>query len=250
MQYGIYQPFPNAVADIIADATERFPQESCGFIIDDEYHPKKNIAEEPNGNFKIHANAFVAAEKKGLQAIVHSHPNGFQCPTKADMDGQLRTAVTWGVVWLDGEGDVLGPAWWGDDLPIQPLIGRPFVHGVYDCYSLVRDTYRLEHDIILPEFPRGPDWWDHGEDLYAKGFEDAGFYRISESDMRPGDCFMCRFKSPVTQHAGVYLGGNQALHHLTKRLSRRDTMSSWKKYVTHWVRHKDQKPIEKWKHIK
>ena len=35
-----------------------------------------------------------------------------------------------------------------------PLVGRPFHHGTLDCYGLMRDWYRLEWGLELPDFPR------------------------------------------------------------------------------------------------
>ena len=75
--------------------------------------------------------------------------------------------MPWGIIPTDGE-RVGDPIMWGDQLPIAPLIGREFRHGTSDCYTLVRDAYRLGKDgmkehgidgwpldpIQLPEVPR------------------------------------------------------------------------------------------------
>ena len=54
--------------------------------------------------------------------------------------------------------------------------------GVSDCYSLIRDWYRTERGIALPEFPRDWEWWEYGGDLYAMGFAEAGFVKLPEND--------------------------------------------------------------------
>ena len=93
MLYGIPQPFPNAVEDIIADATERYPTEACGFIIDGEYVPKRNISDEPTKTFQIHKKAYIAAERKGgLDDVGQSHPDGDKCPTQLEMEKQVEPA--------------------------------------------------------------------------------------------------------------------------------------------------------------
>ncbi len=246
--FGIYQPFPDAVDDITSDAQERYPEESCGFVVDGKYVPKKNKADNPTKGFVIDGRTYVAAKKKGLQAVVHSHTRKqLKHPSEADMQQQIAMNVPWGVLWSDGDGDILGPAWWGDQLETQPFVGRPFIYGIYDCFSLVRDWYRVQHNIIFRDFARKADWWLLGENMYVDHFKECGFFQVSEQDLRPGDAFMSRFaRGDTTQHAGIYLGGNQVLHHLISKSSRRDTLSSWAKYVTHWVRHKEQTKTNNW----
>ena len=124
------------------------------------------------------------------------------------------------------------------------LVGRAFQHGVTDCYALIRDYYRSVKGVTLPVFPRSWLWWKEGGDLYRDGFEKAGFYRVD--DPEPGDVFLAQIGSPVPNHGGVYLGNNQILHHISSRngydparISRRDTLLRWKKYITHWVRYRD-----------
>jgi len=44
---------------------------------------------------------------------------------------------------------------------------RPFIHGIFDCYTLIRDFFRREHNILLPtNIQRTWEWWLQGENLY------------------------------------------------------------------------------------
>jgi cell wall-associated NlpC family hydrolase len=52
---------------------------------------------------------------------------------------------------------------------------------VLDCYTLVRDWYRREAGIELPDFERADDWWNQGQDLYMQQFAQAGFSRIPDA---------------------------------------------------------------------
>lgn len=61
-----------------------------------------------------------------------------------------------------------------------PLIGRPFVHGIFECLTLVQDHYRRELDIKLPEYSRDDDWWNRGENLYLEHLPAAGFIRVND----------------------------------------------------------------------
>jgi len=143
----------------------------------------------------------------------------------------------------DGE-NTTDPQCWGDQLPKAPLLGRPFVHGIWDCYSLVRDWHASEHGIIIPEYPRAHLWWRpedgyEGGNMYEEGFVEAGFKRVIRSSPLPGDCFICRLKSPVLNHAGVYLGNDTILHHPGGSLSLRSPASRWSSKMDFLVRHKD-----------
>src|SRR5699024_4319957 len=117
-------------------------------------------------------------------------------PSAADMRGQINTGVAWGIVATDGE-RCAGLAWWGDGVERAPLIGRGFVHGVTDCYALVRDYYAIELGIALPDYPRDWEWWHKGGNLYLEGVASAGFARIEADDAQPGDMWFAQLRSPV-----------------------------------------------------
>jgi len=139
------------------------------------------------------------------------------------------------------------------------LIGRPFINGIWDCYSTgIRDVFRYDgfglisefyktDSIILPDFPRDYEWWggvgkDGKEfgptaDLYRDNFEAAGFRPIDISELRGGDVFLAQIGSTVTNHGGVYLGDGQIFHHLRRRVSRREPAPQWIRYVTEYLRY-------------
>lgn len=97
----------------------------------------------------------------------------------------------------------------GDD----PIIGRPFVHGVWDCYGLIRDWYRQERGIELPNFERADGWWEQGENLYIDNYAAAGFV-AHDAELQPGDVILMQYQASVVNHAGVYIGDGMMLHHL------------------------------------
>ena len=89
-----------------------------------------------------------------------------------------------------------------------PLLGRQFAHGVLDCYTLVRDWYARERDIVLPDFSR-----DDGGGNRQAGRPVHGPLRRSrisplraDETLGPGDVVLMQVRSDRANHAGVFLG--------------------------------------------
>ncbi|QNH72063.1 tail assembly protein [Rhizobium phage P11VFA] len=238
-----------------AHAVSKFPNEACGFILKDgSFLPMENLSPEPRKNFII--NETEEVYERGIVAFLHSHTpddpdeNGrvqpvALGPSKSDMEGQISCDYPWGISVCDGE-NTTTPLWFGDQLEPRPLLGRVFVHGIWDCYSLIRDWHRTEAGIIIPEYPREFSWWGSkeegypGEDMYEANFKDAGFERVHrDRGPLPGDVFICRLKSTVLNHAGVYIGDDHILHHAAGALSMRSPASRWHSKLDFLVRHKD-----------
>ncbi|MCO7246351.1 NlpC/P60 family protein [Halomonas sp. Mc5H-6] len=231
---------------INAGALEAYPNEAVWLITPGECRQVKNIATDPESTFKVDKRTMAAAIKRGLQAVVHSHPDFPDCPSAADMRGQLATVVPWGIVATNGE-NCTPIRWWGEGVEKAPLIGRGFVHGITDCYALIRDYYAQELGIALPEYPRNWQWHEQGENLYLDGVASAGFRRIEAEDAKPGDMWLAQFRSPVPNHGGVLLDNGLTLHHPSARnpvdparLSRREPVGRWQHYITHWYRHSER----------
>ncbi|WP_246338131.1 NlpC/P60 family protein [Azospirillum oleiclasticum] len=235
---------PSCIAAMKAHALAEFPRECCGVVVGGQYQRLANVAADPMRHFLI-PDEVMRCHEGALDAIVHSHPYResdpeeeriMPWPSRADMQAQLDTAVPWVIVPTDGR-SCSDPVVWGDGVPIAPLVGRSFIHGVQDCYSLVRDFHRLELGIALPDFPRDDEWWSKGGNLYLDGFRQAGFVTIDPAQARPGDVFFAQVRSPVPNHAGVLREGSLILHHLQDRLSRHEPIGPWSRMIVRWVRH-------------
>lgn len=226
----------------MAHARECYPRESCGIVVAGEYLAMENVAENPEQDFRISEEALLP-HLDAMECVIHSHPGGPGYPSKADMEGQVASAVPWGIIVVN-EDQVVPPFFFGDGLPVPELIGREFQHGVTDCYAIIRDWYKLERGVTLREFPRDAAWWDAGENLYLEGFRLAGFREIDQDDVQPGDVFLARIRSDVPNHGGVYVGDSLILHHLPNRLSRREPFGLWQRAVTHWLRYDGENTSE------
>ena len=256
-------PFPVAFQDAKAHARKTFPEESCGLVVNGGYVPCENIAADPEkheeGNincscrlcsFEIDPLVYAKYSAAGsIDMVIHSHPNGPFYPSKADMEGQLQTAVPWAIIAIDDERSSNNPTIWGGEM--QPLVGRQFMHGVTDCYSVIKDAFAMGKDklaedgvtnswpydpIILPDVPREDGWWETGEDLYVDYLERAGFVQIKDAP-RPGDGFLMKIRSDKHNHGGILISNDLIIHHLPNRLSRREPAGLWGRQASMWLRY-------------
>lgn len=218
-------------------AAECAPRECCGLGVVVKgrlkYWPCRNIAGE--AEFAIHPEDWVAAEDAGeIVAVCHSHPYLPPEPSEADRVMCEQTGLPWLVVSHPScEHSIIEPMGYR-----APLIGRPFLHGVLDCYALVRDYYATI-GIDLPDYDREDGWWLNGKNLYLEHFADAGFVQIDHGDLNVHDAVLMQVASPVPNHAGVIDSGGCLLHHCHGRLSSRDVYGGyWRKVTTHVLRHR------------
>lgn len=248
-----------------AHGRAEYPREAVGLVIGGAYRPLVNIAADPENEFVV-ADDLTAVQ---AEAVMHSHPEGWPVPSARDMRQQQAMDIAWGVYSIEMPKDEAGRprkglkapddlaispvVWFGRQAPKGPLIGRGFIHGHQDCVSLILDWHAYQ-GISMPEPPRDWEWWLNGGDLYRDNFRAYGF-DVCEP-MLPGSVFMVALgedkdRKPVAvpNHAGVYLGNNLCLHHLTARkaidmtrLSARQPFGRWGNYFNAppiWVRHKD-----------
>ncbi len=226
-----------------------YPHEACGVIIMGSYFPCRNVADDPVEHFRISSieMAGLQAVYGRVEAILHSHPYRIDArnkwpaewPSTNDMAQWIKGDVPWGIASTEGENvsDML----WLDDGDIAPLVGRPFVHGVWDCYSLVRDWFRVEQGITLQNFARGMDWWDRGYNLYEENFAKANFIEVKRDDLQVGDCAIMQIMSKVPNHAAVVTGSNTLLQHFIHRKSGEYPLNKWERMVVRWVRYAPSK---------
>lgn len=191
-------------------AQKSVPYEMCGILCRSGktgeifFKETPNVHETPKTHFRIHARQVAAVSIAGdsVVAFVHSHPNGTSEPSDKDMvemniqnkpyiivGCETKTVQTWHPT-------------------TAPLVGRPYVHGQQDCYTLIRDYYQRECGIILPDFERDDLWWTDANSpaLYADNFKAAGFVEIKKEDLRRHDVMLCYWGDTVhVNHALIYL---------------------------------------------
>ncbi|MGC6411280.1 MAG: NlpC/P60 family protein [Candidatus Puniceispirillaceae bacterium] len=225
------------------------PQEACGFIYQTrqkhwQFQPCRNIAGNPETHFEVPAQDWLAVQHHPGLALFHSHPAGPCWPSFLDMQSYLETPhIPWLIVGAD-DSENWRFFWLGGNHHYD-LHARIYRHGTTDCYGLIRDWYRLEKDIHLPDFARLWGWWQSGGNLYAQSFQQAGFHWCDPSDTRQiGDVFFARIRSEVVNHAGLYLGRGLMFHHLSgayglddRRQPKIEPITRWDRFIDGWLRH-------------
>ena len=189
-------------------AAEVYPDECCGVIVDKEYIPCRNISDDKN-QFEIHHEDLARAEDLGeIQAYVHSHPDASAQASEIDLLQIELHEKPWVIcAYPDIEFKVHHPHGYK-----APLVGRNYIHGIQDCYAIVRDFYEREMGIALIDFEREDKWWESKENksLYLDGFGEAGF--VEAYDMQYGDVLLCRVgRTEHVNHAVIWLGDNAEL---------------------------------------
>ena len=215
-------------------ALRAFPEECVGVIVGGEYLPLINSAQNRETEFRL------AEYPHDAEAVIHSHTRGNADPQEEDMRSQQAHGRPWGIVATDGR-KVSPITWFGDQVPPGPYVGRKFVNGQSDCWCLIRDIYRHTLGVPdLPNLPRNDDWFKgtHPRDLLSvTNIKSAGFFQVSLSELRPWDIALGSIGSRVTNHCGIYVGGNMMLHHVEGQLSCRVLINPWLTRIRHFLRH-------------
>lgn len=230
--------------DARAHAMAEYPNESVGCVVETggklQFLPLVNSSDNPKVSFKIQERP-----RCPMLAIIHSHTMDTSvAPSKVDMASQQASATPWGIIHCDGI-NTSKISWFGDQVPVEPLVGRSFLSGQRDCWGLVRDVYRTQFGITLRNIPRDENWYKHepphmeAEDLLGpESITETGFQIIPRNNMRAGDVVLGRIgRTGVVNHCGLVLEDQRILHHLEDRLSRTEPIGPWIRHVLFVTRH-------------
>ena len=141
--------------DALVHAKDQDPKEAVGLVLNirgkQRYYPCRNLAITDHQCFILDPEDYVKADNKGeIIAVFHSHPINPPTPSQADKVSCEDSGLPWYIVnpqtkqWA-----YLEPTGYK-----APLLGRQWVWGITDCWSLVRDWYKEEKNIELRDWKR------------------------------------------------------------------------------------------------
>ena len=213
----------------LAHAKEQDPKESCGLLLNirgkERYYPCRNLSMTNHQCFIIDPEDYVKADNTGeITAIVHSHPVTPPIPSQADKISCEQSNLPWYIVNPKTEQ-------WGFCQPEgykPPILGRPWVWGVTDCWSLVVDWYKEEKGIKLLDYKRPitPEEFLKNP-VFEKYLPSRGFRLLEPNEkLIDGDVLAMSIFGQGLNHVAIFLNGD-VLHHLTDRLSCIEPYSEW-----------------------
>ena len=213
----------------LAHAKEQDPKESVGLLLNikgkEIYFPCRNLALTAHQCFILDPEDYVKADEAGqITGIVHSHPTTPAVASEADKLSCEKSGLPWYIVNPKTET-------WGFYEPSgykAPIIGRPWVWGVTDCWSLVRDWYKEEKNIELRDWQRPIT----PEEFLANPMFEKCAWRTGFRELRPeeklekGDLLFMSIGAVGLNHVAIFLG-DMILHHLADRLSCKEPYNEW-----------------------
>jgi len=217
-----------------------YPQEAVGYIYQNKFCPLENTHPDPVNNFQLsEKDSFYLCNLQNY-SLLHSHTmesfkDDPRTPSYEDMQCQSMLNVEFGIVHCDGL-DISDILYFGKPKK-DDLIGRTYVHNVYDCFTLARDFYWKEKGIDLGTHPRPADWesWDAG--YIENNYKDLGFSDVSAgTTLKRGDILLFNIASRSINHIGVFIKEDIFIHHLYNRKSCEDSVNKWNRQLVKVLR--------------
>lgn len=203
--------------------------ECCGLILrravdGQEVYIECGNVDPRSDFFDIPPLDWADAEDQGvILAVCHSHPGASRLPSSFDIQCCEQSGLPWFILGADGL-HRLDPATYR-----QKLTGRAWCFGWSDCWTLVRDYYGAD----MPDFPRS---WEDVEPLFAAHLRDYGFVHVDVPGIQDGDLLLLQIKGHRANHAAVYVGRGEMLHHPVGTFSRCELVGPFLGAIKHVLR--------------
>lgn len=228
-------------------AVEEYPKEACGVLTK---QGKKllavkcvNISDEPTQRFVISTEEYRKhLDSCDVYGIWHTHVNEPPQPSETDIAACNATGVDWFILSISK--DEFNSISFSELVHLAPkdvddaYLERPYIYGIKDCFTLVRDYYRREFNIEILHradgYPEVSDWQSKGLNLLSDHYKKAGFVNLGNLEPQIGDLFLIQMSTAATDHIAIYIGNDRILHHCMGRLSTEDIYGGgyWQKHTT------------------
>ncbi len=220
-------------------AMEDEENEICGIVYRAKdklfIHKCQNIAIDKTEEFEIDSEEFISCYNKGeIVYIYHSqHSNAF-----SEEDIIRANELIIPLILFNPKTDYFSVYYPPDYKP--DYIGREFIWGFNDCYTLIREYYRREYLIPLSDYDADEGYELTGQDKIVNNFEKEGFSKIDIKNIEKGDLIAFKIHKDYPTHLAIYMGNNMILHQLFNCQSRIENLSeNWVKRILFGLRHKN-----------
>ena len=207
-------------------AKEQAPAEACGLLAiikgKETFWSCKNLAEGKFEFFILDPDDWADCEDTGeIIGVIHSHPVGAATPSDTDRAACEHLGYPYYIYSIEHDHwELFEPSGW----KAPSLIGRKFIWGKYDCWSIVTDWFKENKNINIEYWSRPKKIKDF---LNKPQFEFAlpklNFVKQSNiKDIKVGDVLLFQSVTGNLDHVAVFIGDNMILNHNIKSLSCRE----------------------------
>ena len=207
-------------------AKKQAPDEACGLLAiikgKETFWPCKNLAEGKFEFFILDPDDWAECEDTGeVIGVIHSHPVGAATPSDTDRAACEHLGFPYFIYSIEHDHwEQFEPSGW----KAPSLIGRRFIWGKYDCWSIIHDWYKETKNIDLKIWERTKKLKDFiNNQLFEEGLPITGFKKQpTNNGVRVGDVLLFQSVTGNLDHVAVYIGDNMILNHNIKALSCRE----------------------------
>jgi proteasome lid subunit RPN8/RPN11 len=242
---------------IINDTINRRPNEACGLVLDIDNKLKvfscENSAKDTKNRFKISRELINSYSKQGkIIGFYHSHKEqGLSQQDSAVLSKLNLISIVCNIDNLDIQE-------YNPTNNIPNILNRPFIAGVLDCVELIKDIYKKDLNINIPDLIheiRNIDWddfescvknskyseWNNKNYTFLKDFYlNNGFIEISQDQLREYDLILFRFPFCETATHVMLYRNEKIIHHpFGKDSLIEDYNKYYRKYSVNYLRYKD-----------
>lgn len=98
-------------------------------------------------------------------------------------------------------------------------LGRPYIYGIFDCYTLFRDYFSKEKNInVTWNIDRPYEWWKDRQSFFVE-FAQPNNFKEQTSDLKKHDVLTFGLNCSIANHIAIYMGDGKILHHMYERYS-------------------------------
>ena len=207
-------------------AKQESPKEACGLLTvingEEKFWPCKNIAEGQHQFFALDPEDWADCEDQGgeILGVIHSHPKGSANASEADKASCEHLGFPYFIYSVEHTNwNEIKPTGWKP----PSLIGRTWVWGKQDCWSLITDYFLKKKQINLKYWERPKSIKSFCQNPYfEKVLTGSGFVEVNKDKLQKDDILLVEGAYKKLNHVALYYGEQLILHHSVKKLSCRE----------------------------